>query len=77
MLKQNNNKRLEVFNDELIENSFIIATSERVFARINKIGNLWCVWFYTRHYQKNFSKIRDALSVVNDTFIKEVGVEIH
>jgi hypothetical protein len=65
-------KRLGVFNDELFENSFIIATSEMVFARINKIGDLWCVWYYTKHYQKNFSKIREALSDINETFIDEV-----
>ena len=68
-----NNKHLGVFNDELFENSFIIATSERVFARINRIGNLWCVWFYSKHCQKNYSKIRDALSDINETFINEVG----
>lgn len=70
---QNNNKRLMVFNDELFDNSFIIATSERVYARINKIKGLWCVWFYTKHLQRNFSKIRDALSDINETFIEEVS----
>ena len=66
-------KRLGVFNDELFEDSFIIATSERVFARINKINNLWCVWYYTKHLQRNFSKIREALFDVNETFINEVS----
>lgn len=70
---QNNNKRLMVFNDELFEDSFIIATSERVYARINKIKDLWCVWFYTKHLQRNFLKIRDALSDINETFIEEVS----
>ena len=70
---QQNNKRLMVFNDELFEDSFIIATSERVFARINKINGLWCVWFYTLHLQRNFPKIREALSDINEEFIRSVS----
>ena len=70
---QQNNKRLMVFNDELFEDSFIVSTSERVFARINKINDLWCVWYYTKHLQRNFLKIRDALFDINETFIKEVS----
>ena len=65
-------KRLGVFLDDILEDSFTVATSEKVYARINKIGSLWCVWYYTKHMQKNYSKIKEALSDINERFIKEV-----
>jgi hypothetical protein len=65
-------KRLGVFLDDVEEDSFIIATSEMVYARINKIGSLWCVWYYTKHVQKNYTKIKEALTDINEQFIKEV-----
>lgn len=61
--------RLGIFNDEFCENAFVIATGEKVFARINFIDGNWCVWFYTKHLQKNFDKLRDALSSVDEEFL--------
>ena len=61
--------RLGIFNDEFSENAFVIATGEKVFARINLIEGKWCVWFYTKHLQRNFDKLRDALSSIDDKFL--------
>lgn len=62
-------KRLGVFTDIYAENSFIVKNATMVFARINKIGDKWHVWYYKSHLQKDFLKLRDALSVVNKDFI--------
>lgn len=70
------NNRLGVFADAYGENSFILKTRDMVFARVNKCGK-WHVWFYKKHIQKDFDKLRDALSVVNDEFIKWWGNEVH
>lgn len=67
------NKRIGVYPDELMENSFIVENSDLTFARINKIGNLWCVWFYTKHLQRTYSKLRDSLIDINKEFVDYVG----
>lgn len=61
--------RLKVYNDLCIENSFIFRTSETMFARADRIGSEWCVWFYKFHTQKNFPTLRRAMLAINDKFI--------
>lgn len=61
--------RLGIFADPYSEDSFILRNSEIVFARINKIGSRWVVWFYTKHLQKTFEKLREAISYTNEQFI--------
>ena len=65
-------KRLKIFSDIYFENSFMVSTSELTFARINKIENLWCVWFYTKHLQRNFKKLKEALNNIQEEFVKFV-----
>lgn len=60
--------RIGVFADSYIENSFVIRNADMVYARINKIGTKWIVWFYKKHLQKDFEKLRDAISCVNEDF---------
>lgn len=62
--------RLYVFNDDLMENSFIVTTSELVFARINQICGKWIVWYYTKHLQEDFVKLKDALRKIDGEFLK-------
>lgn len=62
--------RLKVITDDTVENCFTCETSELTFARINKIADKWCVWFYTLHLQRDFVKIREALMNINAEFIK-------
>lgn len=62
-------KRLRVYQD-IFENSFIVRTTEYVFARINKIADKWCVWFYKNHVQKDFNTIREALINVECKFLE-------
>ncbi len=64
-------RQLYIYNDNFSQNAFIFKTVSKVFARVNKIGNLWCVWFYKKHLQKNFTNLKEAISDVNETFIKE------
>lgn len=64
------NRRLGVFSDYFAENSFIVKTAERTFARINKVEGKWRVWYYTKHLQKDFDKLKEALYAVNQDFIK-------
>lgn len=71
-MRKNFNKRIGVYADELQENAFIVGNSDITFARINKIGNLWCVWYYTKHLQKNFNKLKNSLIDINQEFIKYV-----
>ena len=61
--------RIGVFADSYIENSFVVRNADMVYARINKIGAKWVVWFYKKHLQKSFEKLRDAISCINDDFI--------
>lgn len=63
-------KRLGVFVDLDYENSFIIKTSELVFARANKVGDKWLLWLYPHKLQKTYSKFRDLLISV-DRYFKE------
>lgn len=63
------NSRLTVLNDSYVENSFILRTSDKVFARVNFINDRWCVWYYTKHIQKTFEKLREALADVNEEFV--------
>lgn len=62
-------RRLGIFADLYSENTFILKNSEEVFARINKIGNKWVVWFYKKHLQKEFEKLKEAIAYVNEEFI--------
>lgn len=64
-----NEGRLGIFRDEFIENSFVAASSVGVFARVNRIGERWCVWLYKKHLQKSFPKIKDALADIEKEFI--------
>lgn len=60
--------RLGIFADSYAKNSFVLRTAEIVFARVNQINGKWCVWFYRSHLQKNFDRLRDALTAVDDNF---------
>ena len=51
------------------ENSFVLQTSELTFARLNQINGKWVAWFYTKHIQKSFEKLREALSDINKEFV--------
>lgn len=62
-------RRLGIFTDIYAENSFIAKNGSAVFARINKIGDKWYVWYYKLHLQKTFLKLREALASVNKDFI--------
>ena len=46
-----------------------------VFARANKCGSKWHVWYYTKHLQKDFDKLKEAMSAINEEFIN--WYEIH
>ena len=63
-------KRLGVFVDVDYENSFIIKTSEFVFARANKVGDKWLLWLYPHKIQKTYPKFRELLIAV-DGYFKE------
>ena len=63
-------KRLGVYTDIYAENSFIVKNAVMVFARINKVGDKWHVWYYKSHLQKDFKKLREALSTINNDFIE-------
>lgn len=65
--------RIGVFTDAYIENSFVVSNSDMVFARITKIGTKWVVWFYKLHIQKEFEKLREAVTYVNQKFITWYG----
>ena len=65
--------RLKVYNDIDSEDSFIVKTSELVFARINKINEKWCVWLYKYHVQRNFQKLQNCLRFVNKKFLEWIG----
>ena len=67
MTRQNN--RLGIFQDTSVETSFVIRNSELVFARLDNINGKWVAWFYTKHLQKEFGKMKDALAGINDEFI--------
>jgi len=62
-------KRLGVFADSYGDNSFVFKSGDMVFARANKCGDKWYVWYYTKHLQKDFEKLRDAMSAINEEFI--------
>jgi hypothetical protein len=62
--------RICVYTDAFAENSFTIKTTEIVFARLNKIGKKWYVWFYPYKFQKEYLKIRDALHGIEQSFIQ-------
>ena len=61
--------RLGIFADTYSDDSFILKNAEMVFARINKIGSKWVVWFYTKHLQKSFDKLREAITYTNNEFV--------
>ena len=61
--------RLRLYADIYSENSFIGMTSNGTFARINFINGKWVVWYYTKHLQKTFRKIKEALKDMNSEFI--------
>ena len=68
--KEQLSKRLGVFADAYGENSFVFKSGDMVFARMNKCGSKWYVWYYTKHLQKDFDKLREAMSAINEEFIK-------
>ena len=59
--------RLCIFKD-ISESSFLIGTSETIFARVNKIGCKWYVWYYINHLQSSFYHIKDVLREINQQF---------
>lgn len=61
--------RLYIFNDIFADNGFIVKTKDSVFARVNKVGKAWMVWYYKFHFQKDFPKLREALADVDKRFI--------
>ena len=61
--------RLCIYRDEFISDGFMAGTSEMTFARLNPIDGRWCVWLYTKHLQKTFGKLREALADINDEFV--------
>lgn len=65
-------KRLGIFKDIYGENAFVVKTTELVFARIYKVSNAWYVWFYKRHIQRSYPKLREAISSVEKDFIKYI-----
>lgn len=65
--------RLEVLADTIIENSFVVQDSEKVFARINFINNKWYVWFYHTHIQQSFEKLKSALIEINKKYIEFIN----
>ena len=73
--KEQLSKRLGVFADLYGENSFVFKAGDMVFARANKWGSKWYVWYYTKHLQKDFSKLKEAMSAINEEFIN--WYEIH
>lgn len=60
--------RLGIFSDNYSENTFICKTSDCVFARIDKIKKVWCVWYYKSHTQKNYKALKEALEDINSHF---------
>ena len=68
-MRKMNEGSLGIFRDQFIENSFIAASSVGVFARVNRIGEQWCVWLYGKHLQRSFPKIKDALANIEEEFI--------
>lgn len=68
-MKKLTDGRLRIFND-VLDDSYIIETTELTFARINKIKDKWYVWFYRLHRQESFTKLREALGKINSEFIK-------
>ena len=73
--KEQLSKRLGVFAYLYGENSFVFKAGDMVFARANKCGSKWYVWYYTKHLQKDFSKLKEAMSAINEEFIN--WYEIH
>ena len=68
--KEQLSKRLGVFADSYGENSFVFKSGDMVFARANKCGTKWHVWYYTKHLQKDFDKLKEAMSAINEDFIE-------
>jgi len=66
-------KKLGVFPDCIVENSFIVGNDSFVFARINKIGKFWVVWYYTEHTQKEFERLKEALADINNLFLERIN----
>ena len=73
--KEQLSKRLGVFADLYGENSFVFKSADVVFARANKCGSKWYVWYYKKHLQKDFSKLKEAMSDINKEFVE--WYEIH
>lgn len=61
--------RLGIFSDNFSEDTFICKNSSGVFARVNRIGETWCVWYYTHHIQRNYRTLRDAVRDINSRFL--------
>lgn len=69
--------RLLIFNDPLIEGSFIFRTKEEMVARADKSAGKWRVWFYHIHTQRSYMKLREAAADINRLFINLHRNEIH
>ena len=64
--------RLNIYADVYADNSFVIKAGDDVFARLNLIREKWVVWYYTLHAQKEFMKLKDALSAINNEYISSI-----
>lgn len=63
-------RRLKIFSDPFLENSFLFAAGLLVFARAIKIDKKWIVWFSLFHTQASFSELKEAVFAVNRKFVQ-------
>lgn len=73
-----NGRRLKIFSDPVLENSFLFAAGALIFARSSKINGMWVVWFTCSHSQNSFLELKEAVSAVNRKFVRWIMEnEIH
>ena len=63
-------RRLKIFSDPVLENSFLFAAGSLIFARASKINKNWIVWFSPTHNQASFPELKEAVSAVNKKFFQ-------
>ena len=62
--------RLSIFNDLYSEDTFIFKNKDFTFARLNKINDSWCAWFYLYHIQRDYDTLKEAINAINTRFIR-------